>query len=376
MNLTVLKCSQTLLLTVLYVVCLGYAAPVRADQGIYIHPQGGIVDYTNGSGYETDELYGLGVGYRFSGPLALEADYLTGDTRLKSAPSNGFDVDLWSIRALYYFGESDTFRPFATIGVGEQDIDLPGQGAQGQTNAGLGLRWKLLQNLDLRTAINFFDGENTEGLMRTVNLGLQYRFGKSPKSADMTPADTDADGVIDSQDLCLGSPKGAVVDVRGCQVRLDEDNDGIEDAFDQCLGTTDRTRSIDSQGCYIQQMVTMVEDMEVIFYFDFDSYATKPLHQTKARQIATFLQGGENHSIELVGHTDSRGSSTYNQKLSLNRAEAVKMMLLRETTIPADRISTSNLGESDPAVANDSGLSRSKNRRVTATVRTTRQVLR
>ena len=77
-----------------------------------------------------------------------------------------------------------------------------------------------------------------------------------------------------------------------------------------------------------------------------------------------------------MGHTDSRGSSTYNQKLSLNRAEAVKMMLLRETTIPADRISTSNLGESDPAVANDSGLSRSKNRRVTATVRTTRQVLR
>jgi OOP family OmpA-OmpF porin len=157
---------------------------------------------------------------------------------------------------------------------------------------------------------------------------------------------------------------------------LDEDNDGIEDAFDQCLGTTDRTRSIDSQGCYIQQMVTMVEDMEVIFYFDFDSYATKPLHQTKARQIATFLQGGENHSIELVGHTDSRGSSAYNQKLSLNRAEAVKMILLRETTVPADRISTSNLGESGPAVANDSGLSRSKNRRVTATVRTTRQVLR
>lgn len=364
-------------------VALSFGSMAHADdKGFYVFPHAAIVDYKNESQLKSDELYGITVGYRHTGPLAIEADYASGDTSLRSGMSRKVDVDIWSVRGLYYFGESDTFRPFFNVGVGENDIDLPRQKRELQANAGLGLRLNLWHNLDLRAAFNFFDGDSVNGLERALNVGLHYRFGDFTKQVAHVPADTDADGVIDTQDRCLGTVAGIEVDVFGCEVVFDEDEDGIEDSLDQCLGTMDATRSIDSNGCYVEEVIIVAEELvmvpeeiEVTFYFAINSSAITPQHRIKAAQIADFLEGGEQSSVVVTGYTDNTGSVGYNQQLSLKRADAVKQLLLSETMVPSNRIDAGGLGENDPAAPNQTAAARAENRRVTAVVRTNREVL-
>ena len=55
-------------------------AVAEPEKGIYVFPQAAIADYYSISELEADPLMGIGVGYRFMGPFAVELDYLTGDS--------------------------------------------------------------------------------------------------------------------------------------------------------------------------------------------------------------------------------------------------------------------------------------------------------
>jgi OOP family OmpA-OmpF porin len=67
--------------------------------------------------------------------------------------------------------------------------------------------------------------------------------------------------------------------------------------------------------------------------------------------------------VVAVGHTDSVGTDTYNQKLSIRRAEAVKAYLVSKG-IEANRVYTEGKGESQPIASNKTAAGRLKNRRV------------
>jgi len=70
-------------------------------------------------------------------------------------------------------------------------------------------------------------------------------------------------------------------------------------------------------------------------------------------------------SVELTGHTSSEGSDTYNRKLGMERAAALKVYFVR-AGVSARRIVLKSGGASSPQSTNDTELGRSKNRRVTA----------
>jgi OOP family OmpA-OmpF porin len=200
-------------------------AVAEPEKGIYVFSQAAIADYSNISELEADPLMGIGVGYRFMGPFAVELDYLTGDSTPERLVRRGqldltgsIDVDIWNIRSLVYFLGSDRLHPFASLGVGIQDIDLPDVGSESQVNAGLGLRWNILDNLDARASFNFYDGQKFGDLKRSLSLGLHYQFGRTAvqQVVRTESVDSDNDGVIDSQDVCLGTRVGVEVDIRGC----------------------------------------------------------------------------------------------------------------------------------------------------------------
>jgi outer membrane protein OmpA-like peptidoglycan-associated protein len=67
--------------------------------------------------------------------------------------------------------------------------------------------------------------------------------------------------------------------------------------------------------------------------------------------------------LEVEGHTDSVGSDEYNQKLSENRAGAVRDYLVQQG-IPADAIVSRGLGKTQPVATNDTAEGRQQNRRV------------
>jgi OOP family OmpA-OmpF porin len=73
----------------------------------------------------------------------------------------------------------------------------------------------------------------------------------------------------------------------------------------------------------------------------------------------------ENPSVDVIveGHTDSRGSDTFNQRLSERRAQSVVNYLVSKG-IDASRLTARGRGESMPVASNDTKDGRYKNRRV------------
>jgi outer membrane protein OmpA-like peptidoglycan-associated protein len=80
-------------------------------------------------------------------------------------------------------------------------------------------------------------------------------------------------------------------------------------------------------------------------------------------EIARVLSEQNGRSITVEGHTDSRGSEELNQKLSQERAEAVRDYLVKEG-VPADRVTAVGKGEGNPIASNDTTEGRAANRRV------------
>jgi outer membrane protein OmpA-like peptidoglycan-associated protein len=68
--------------------------------------------------------------------------------------------------------------------------------------------------------------------------------------------------------------------------------------------------------------------------------------------------------IEIEGHTDSVGPEDYNERLGLERAEAVKRYLYEQHQVPLHKINTISYGESKPAGENRTRDGRAQNRRV------------
>jgi len=89
---------------------------------------------------------------------------------------------------------------------------------------------------------------------------------------------------------------------------------------------------------------------------------TKPSLVT-INDLVVVLKEYPNAKVQLVGHTDNTGRPEANQILSLNRANAVKNMLVKGG-VAADRMSTAGMGQDHPVASNDTEDGRARNRRL------------
>jgi outer membrane protein OmpA-like peptidoglycan-associated protein len=103
-------------------------------------------------------------------------------------------------------------------------------------------------------------------------------------------------------------------------------------------------------------------------YFEFAKSDIKPesypVLDGAAKTIKIVFEGNPDAKIEVQGHTDSKGSDSYNLKLSNDRAGSVKQYLVLNHNINADRLVARGYGESKPVASNDNPEGRAKNRRV------------
>jgi len=67
--------------------------------------------------------------------------------------------------------------------------------------------------------------------------------------------------------------------------------------------------------------------------------------------------------VDVIGHTDSKGSKEYNQRLSEQRAQSVARYLKSRAVI-SQRVIADGMGENDPIASNDTREGRAMNRRV------------
>ncbi len=82
------------------------------------------------------------------------------------------------------------------------------------------------------------------------------------------------------------------------------------------------------------------------------------------KELGIALQENESVKIEIIGHTDTIGKETENQKLSQQRAESVKLYLNKNFDIDKNRITTLGRGATEPIANNDSENGKQQNRRV------------
>jgi outer membrane protein OmpA-like peptidoglycan-associated protein len=79
-------------------------------------------------------------------------------------------------------------------------------------------------------------------------------------------------------------------------------------------------------------------------------------------QVVSALKENPGRKVVIDGHTDNVGNAKYNQGLALERAQAVRSVLIRHGIEP-DRITVRASGEQNPVASNDTSMGRKENRR-------------
>lgn len=183
--------------------------------------------------------------------------------------------------------------------------------------------------------------------------------------------DSDGDGVPDSVDKCPNTPAGTKVDADGCPVVtpapppppvVDSDGDGVPDSVDKCPNTPAGTK-VDANGCPIvfEEKKTAV----VLQGVNFEINKAVLLADSKSvlDQVAASLVANPAVRVEVAGYTDNTGAKAHNEKLSQDRADAVRAYLVEKGVSP-DQLIAKGYGESQPIASNATAAGRAQNRRV------------
>lgn len=98
-------------------------------------------------------------------------------------------------------------------------------------------------------------------------------------------------------------------------------------------------------------------------YFDFDKWDLLPTSNEQLDELTVLLNRYPSMKIAIHGHTDSKGSETYNEVLSNHRSKAVHDYLLNQN-IDYSRLEFQGFGEIKPVDTNSTDEGRQNNRRV------------
>jgi outer membrane protein OmpA-like peptidoglycan-associated protein len=97
--------------------------------------------------------------------------------------------------------------------------------------------------------------------------------------------------------------------------------------------------------------------------FDTGQYSLKPGAREKLAKVAGILIAYPGLNIEVGGYTDNVGGDDMNQKLSENRAGAVRNYLVEQGVI-TNSVTSKGFGNTLPVASNDNAAGRQENRRV------------
>jgi outer membrane protein OmpA-like peptidoglycan-associated protein len=90
------------------------------------------------------------------------------------------------------------------------------------------------------------------------------------------------------------------------------------------------------------------QQVNVAVTFAFDSAALSEDQKPKLRQICGAIGDAGVGVLRIVGHTDASGSASYNQQLSVLRAEEVQRFFVNECGLAPDRLQAIGVGEQFP----------------------------
>ncbi len=184
------------------------------------------------------------------------------------------------------------------------------------------------------------------------------------------PFDAGAAAAAQSALKALGENKGALKIISINPLSLKSESLTIKGLSGLALkaDVQELNKAIDNLKAEVTQTKIKI-DLSSDVLFDFDKAALKPAALESLKSLSTIVKQKAT-KVEIFGHTDSKGSDVYNQKLSEKRALSVKTWLLTNTSFSKDLIHTKGLGETQPRAPNekedgsDNPAGRAQNRRV------------
>jgi OOP family OmpA-OmpF porin len=108
--------------------------------------------------------------------------------------------------------------------------------------------------------------------------------------------------------------------------------------------------------------------------FGFDKSVVRPEGRTALDTFATETAGTSYDVITVEGHTDRLGTTAYNQKLSEERAEAVKSYLLSTGKFDAAKLKSVGMSETQPVTKPDDCVGKAQTAKLIACLQPDRRV--
>ena len=171
--------------------------------------------------------------------------------------------------------------------------------------------------------------------------------------------DTDKDGINDEEDKCP-TEAGTAIN-QGCPF-VDTDGDGVPDPDDKC---PDVAGPKENQGCpeIKEEVVKKINYAAQNIYFATGKATLLSRSFKGLDEVVRIMKDDAELKLTIDGHTDNTGADALNQRLSENRAAAVKAYLVKKG-IDGSRLVSAGYGEAQPVADNKTAAGRQKNRRV------------
>ncbi|WP_083234232.1 OmpA family protein [Candidatus Marithrix sp. Canyon 246] len=338
-------------------------ANAATPTGFYAGPTVGyfFFDDETSNNAEDGVYYGLGLGYQISKNFAIEANYsrlgseitnsLLDNDRIPRGAGQDLDLDMFRVDGIFNLDLNSPLSPYLAIGYARFEQDPQFGDDDDMINAGLGMRYALTPAMLLRADARAFYNFDNEEVDYAANLGVFYAFGaKAPAPVIVKEPEPEPEQPTEV-DPCT----------------LDDDGDGVNNCDDKCSDTPAGS-NVETTGCRILEIP---KEIELKVLFDYDKAIVKPEYYEEIKQVADFMAKYPSTSTEIQGHTDSRGSDSYNQDLSQQRADAVLEVLVNEYQINPSRLRAVGYGEAQPLVSSEvTEEDYQMNRRVIARIET------
>lgn len=282
----------------------------------------------------------IAFGYLINPNVGLELRYGIASPSSEVSGAGDVRVEMTTLDTYYRFNSVNKLQPYVLVGGGLQRATADG-GARYQehtiANVAVGAFYQLANNLSLRGELRGVEDLQESMHDGIASLGATFSFG--------------------------GPKPSTAASIVAIKVDADDDRDGVSNRADKCPDTPTNV-VVNADGCPKELMETVSREMRVLF--DTDKSVVKPEFNAEIEGVAKLLKEYPKATVEIQGHTDSRGSASYNGALSQRRADAIANVLTKNYGITANRISSKGYGAAQPVADNKTAEGRAKNRRSVA----------
>jgi outer membrane protein OmpA-like peptidoglycan-associated protein len=199
--------------------------------------------------------------------------------------------------------------------------------------------------------------------VKTVDDKVQTLSGSLEETQARTKKNEEAIGQVDQRAAAAQTTANTAQGAASkAQQAADEANAGATTAATKAAAADAHAEEVDKTARRLVFTVVLSDDEG-----NFKSGDTKLPEEarTKIDALVTQLKADPKGAyFEIEGHTDSVGPKELNEKLGLERAEAVKRYLYEQHQIPLHKMNVISYGPERPAAPNNSKKGRAQNRRV------------